>query len=96
MSSILRFIVIALVVLVAVVVLAACGEVACGPCCESSCTRADRSETALHILRRILCALGAGVATALLTSCALLRRLAAGDGIPRPSFALAPLSTLRI
>ena len=96
MSSILRIIVIALVALVAVVVLGACGEVICGPCADASCARADRSETARHILRRILSALGTGIAAAFLGMTALLLRFGAGDEIARPSFALAPLSALRI
>lgn len=95
MPSILRFVVIALIVLVAVVVLGACGEVICGPCADASCARADRSETARHTLRRILSALGSGAA-AFLALGPLLRRFLAGDTTARPSFALAPISALRI
>lgn len=96
MPSILRFVIIALVVLVAVVVLGACGEVICGPCADASCARADRSETARHTLRRILSALGSGVTAAFLALGPLLRRFVAGDTDARPSFALAPISALRI
>ena len=96
MSSILRFAIIALVVLAAVVVLGACGEVICGPCADASCARADRSETARHTLRRILTALGTGVDAAFLALGPLLRRFVAGRTNARPSFALAPISALRI
>jgi hypothetical protein len=96
MSSILRFVIIVLVVLVAVVVLAACGEVMCGPCADASCARADRSETARQTLRRILGALGPGVAALFLALGPLLRRFVAGHTDARPSFALAPISALRI